>query len=168
MQFRQFDYLCNRSEFKNDRGSDDASDHLEPEESTSSAAAVRSTTITATILPSQGDIGSVVPDVNNLTDQERYRLLTEPFHPNRFYQFPCIKDSSGKNWFFKYDWLEKYPGLVYSPIAKVIFASIVYYLLKPTAQPQLLVLLFLDHLLVYVKLLKSYRTTFLVKMEKEG
>ena len=111
--------MCNRSEFNNDRESDDASDHSEPEESTSSAAAaVSSTTITATILPSQGDIGSVVTVVSNLTDQEKYRLLTDPFHPNRFYQFPCIKDSSGKNRFFKYDWLEKYPGLVYSPIAK--------------------------------------------------
>ena len=96
---------------------DDASGHLEPEESISSAAIVSSTTITATILPSQGDIGSVVPDVSNLTDQEWHRLLTEPFCPNQFYQFLCIKDGSGKNQYFKYDWLEKYPGLVYSPIA---------------------------------------------------
>ena len=77
-----------------------------------------STTISATTLPSQGDIASVVTSINHLTDQEKYRLLTEPFQPSRFYQFPCIKDSSGKNRFFKYDWLEKYPGLVYSPIAK--------------------------------------------------
>ena len=78
--------MCNRSEPENDR-EDDASDHSDPEESTSSAAA---TTITATILPSQGDIGSVVTVVSNLTDQEKYRLLTEPFHPNQFYQFPCV------------------------------------------------------------------------------
>ena len=68
--------MCNRSEFNNDRESDDASDHSEPEESTSSAAAaVSSTTITATILPSQGDIGPVVTVVRNLTDQEKYRLI---------------------------------------------------------------------------------------------
>ena len=92
--------LCNRSEFNDDRESDDASDLSEHEESTSSAAAaVSSTTITATILPSQGDIGSVVTVVSNLTDQEKYRLLTDPFYPNWFYQFPCIEDSSGKNRF---------------------------------------------------------------------
>ena len=102
---------------------DTSDDHSESEDSTDdtstiSAAAISSTTIATTTLPSQGDIGSVVTVVSNLTDQDKYKLLTEPFHPNRFYQFPCIKDSSGKNGYFKYDWLEKYPGLVYSPIAK--------------------------------------------------
>ena len=46
------DYLSYGLEFENDRESDDALDHTEPEESTSSTAAVSSTTITATILPS--------------------------------------------------------------------------------------------------------------------
>ena len=95
--------MCNRSEFHKDKESYDALDHSEPEESTSSAAAVSSATITATILHPQGDIGSVVTVLSNLTDQEKYRILTDSIHPNWFYQFPCIKDSSDKNQFFKYD-----------------------------------------------------------------
>ena len=67
---RQFDYICATAE--NDR-EDDASDHSDPEESTSSAAA---TTITATILPSQGNIGSVVTVVSNLTDQIINRTIS--------------------------------------------------------------------------------------------
>ena len=55
---RQFDYICATGQsLRMIEKLDDASDHSDPEESTSSAAA---TTITATILPSQGDVGSVV------------------------------------------------------------------------------------------------------------
>ena len=161
--------MCNRSEFNNDRESDDASDHSEPEKSTSNAAAaVSSTTITATILPSQGDIGSVVTVVSNLTDQEKYRLLTHPFHPNRFYQFPCIKDSSGKNRFFKYDWLEKYPGLVYSPIAKGGFCKYCVLFAKTDSLASTRGILVSRPLTGGRKATEILHNHFLVKMEKEN
>ena len=61
------------------------------------------------------DLGEVVNSGRSLSETEKYQLLKAPFMPDRKYKFPQVADSSGHNRSFQWQWLEEYPGLVYSP-----------------------------------------------------
>ena len=64
-----------------------------------------------------GDFGKVVKlkatRAYNLTDMDKYKLLTEHYIPAPSYPFPaCTIGSTVRH--FQHSWLMKYPGLVYS------------------------------------------------------
>ena len=64
--------------------------------------------------PECADLGKYINSVDTLSNDQKYRLLTQPFVPSKHYNSPqCNK--YGKNRFFQSSWLEKYNGLVYSP-----------------------------------------------------
>ena len=64
---------------------------------------------------SSGDFGKVVllKADRNLTDHEKFTLLTKHFIPPRSYKFPA-RPVSGRNRHFQQNWLDQYDGLVYS------------------------------------------------------
>ena len=64
-----------------------------------------------------GDFGKIGVGtyVQNLSDDDKYNLITNPFVPSSTYKFPSRKDIYGKNRHFQLSWLTKFPGLVYSP-----------------------------------------------------
>ena len=71
----------------------------------------------------ENDIGSFIKPsmsvreitdaINNLSNGEKYKLLTDHYKPSSDYVFPRTY-SSGCNRSFLYRWLQKYPWLVYS------------------------------------------------------
>lgn len=54
-------------------------------------------------------------NITSLTDDQKYKLLTQPFTPCNDFHFPKIF-MYGKNRSFQLGWLKKYPGLIYSPL----------------------------------------------------
>ena len=62
-----------------------------------------------------GDFGQVVllKARRNLTDHEKFMLLTKHFVPPHSYKFPA-RFVSGRNRHFQHNWLEQHNGLVYS------------------------------------------------------
>ena len=64
--------------------------------------------------PDNADLGQYINSIDDLSNDQKYRLLTQPFTPSKYYKFPqCNK--YGKNRSFQISWLEKYNGLVYPP-----------------------------------------------------
>ena len=68
-----------------------------------------------TPLPESGDLGKYINSVEALSNSEKYQLLTQPFVPSKQYKFPQFV-KYGKKRSFQLSWLEKYNGLVYSPL----------------------------------------------------
>ena len=56
----------------------------------------------------------------NITDDDRYNLMKNHFKPDEKFKFPYTRYSN-KQRAFNYSWLERYPGLVYSPSADGAF-----------------------------------------------
>ena len=44
-----------------------------------------------------GDLGIVYMNVGHLKDDEEYKLLKNPFIPDKNFKFPSVTDSSGRN-----------------------------------------------------------------------
>ena len=61
------------------------------------------------------DIGSSWPNRRQLSDKDKFELLTNHWKPDRFYTFPSHKEH-GKSRSFQSSWLQKYHGLAFSPI----------------------------------------------------
>ncbi len=62
-----------------------------------------------------GDYGLIYMHVRDLSDDQKYTLLTKPFVPDSSFSFPVYVDSSGRKRSFQRSWLQTFPGLVYSP-----------------------------------------------------
>lgn len=58
------------------------------------------------------DVGNFIH--KNLSDDEKYELLKNVYVPENSYSFPSTRFGD-KNRSFQYNWLNKYPGLAYSP-----------------------------------------------------
>ena len=61
------------------------------------------------------DRAKYIGNTTSLKDDQKYKLLTKPFTPSNNFHFPMVF-MYGKNQSFQLSWLEKYPGLVYSPL----------------------------------------------------
>ena len=68
---------------------------------------------------SSGDFRRVLDLKNqrNLTDNEKYHLLTSHFQPSSAYRFPLLQCGKQKH-SFKHSWLSHHNGLVYSELDK--------------------------------------------------
>ena len=77
-----------------------------------------------------GDFGEVVKlkgaMAYNLTDMNKYKLLTEHYIPTSSHPFPA-RTIGGTVRHFQHSWLTKYPGLVYSLAEEGDFVNIVSY-----------------------------------------
>ena len=84
-----------------------------------------------------GDFSRVVDlkKVRKLSDQERYHLLTNHFHPAYNYSFPSVLYGNHKRC-FQYNWLLKYNGLVYSVIENGGYCYCKYCILFDKASPR--------------------------------
>lgn len=66
-------------------------------------------------IPENADLGKYISSVDTSSNDQKYRLLTQPFVPNKYYAFPQCTKYGEKKRSFQVSWLEKYNGLVYSP-----------------------------------------------------
>ena len=60
------------------------------------------------------DIGTVNRVIASLTDAKKFRFVESVWKPDRLFEFPASKETSGKQRKFRQEWLVKYPWLVYS------------------------------------------------------
>ena len=59
------------------------------------------------------DVGRIFKQSTPISDEQRYRLYTSVWQPDRRYVFPRHNEN-GKSCAFQHDWLYKYSWLVYS------------------------------------------------------
>ena len=59
------------------------------------------------------NIGNHLKNVNQLSDEMKYKLLQSPYIPPANFKFPTSKEN-GRNRSFNRQWLDQYDGLVYS------------------------------------------------------
>lgn len=64
--------------------------------------------------PPGQDIGLVLSKVSELSNIQKYQLLTNHWMPESFHEFPSHVEH-GRSRSFQHSWLKKYKGLVYSP-----------------------------------------------------
>ena len=60
------------------------------------------------------DIGTVNRVIASLTDAKKFRFIESVWKPDRLFEFPASKETSGKQRRFRQEWLVKYPRLVHS------------------------------------------------------
>ena len=62
-----------------------------------------------------GDYGLIYMNTHDLSNDQKYVLLTKLIVPDVSFQFPSVTDSSGRKRSSQRSWLSAFPGLVYSP-----------------------------------------------------
>ncbi|KYO31137.1 small ubiquitin-related modifier 2 [Alligator mississippiensis] len=74
--------------------------------------------------PHDYDIGNYVDCRHSISDEIKYKLLTQPWTPHPSYEFPVYKDSENTSRKFNYSWLINYPFVSYSEKCAGVFCRV--------------------------------------------
>uniref|UniRef100_A0A7M4E584 52 kDa repressor of the inhibitor of the protein kinase-like n=1 Tax=Crocodylus porosus TaxID=8502 RepID=A0A7M4E584_CROPO len=74
--------------------------------------------------PRDYDIGNYVDCRHSISDEIKYKLLTQPWTPHPSYEFPVYKDSENTSRKFNYSWLINYPFVSYSEKCAGVFCRV--------------------------------------------